>query len=61
MKIEEMLLATSKRTYVDNTSRVDTHSTKRGSVCDRGNDKLTAIFEANEAAIKEVITRDAAP
>ena len=55
VKVEELLLAAGELTHVNNFHSVDTHSLERRTVSDRRDDELSAVFEANEPAIEEMI------
>jgi hypothetical protein len=55
VKVEELLLAAGEPTHVNNLHSIDTHSLERRTVSDRRDDELSAVFEANEPAIEEMI------
>jgi len=48
-------LAAAESSNIDNPRGVDPHPLKRGSMSYRGDDELSAVLEADEPAIKEMI------
>jgi hypothetical protein len=55
VKVEELLLAAGEPSDINNPRGVDAHSLERGTMSDRREYELSAVFEANEPAIEEMI------
>ena len=55
VEIQELLLAAGEPAHVDDLCGVDAHSLKRGTMSDRGNDEPAVVFEADEAAIEQMV------
>jgi hypothetical protein len=52
---EKMLLPVGECPDVEDSVRSHSHTVRRGSVSDGGDNKLSGILETNEAAIREVV------
>ena len=55
VKVQELLLAAGEPAHIDGLCGVDAHSLKGGTMRNRRDDEPAVVFEANEAAIEEMI------
>jgi hypothetical protein len=55
VKIQEQFLSAGEAADVDSVCGVNAHALERRSMCDRRDDKLAVVVEADESAIEEVI------
>ena len=55
VKVQELLLAAGEPAHIHNPNRINAHSLERGTMSNRRDYKLSAILEADEPTIEEMI------